>query len=168
MFVVEEKPHDIFERLEQESAGFSNLKMKLEISFAESIVGFTKKIKFLNGNDIVIKMDTPVRHGDTFVAKDHGMPILGNQNTKGELFVEVFTDHPSELKLTSGNRQRLWQIFTGESLKVDTDKHKNLLNLVTFDEYKKEAMKEAEKQQGRRGRHQNMGNGAQQVQCAQQ
>lgn len=139
IFVIHEEPHDVFKRefarMDTNTINYADLMTIIKVSFAESIVGFSRKIRHLNGKDVTIKMNSSVRHGDIFVVTGYGLPVLSDPEKYGDLFVRIETEHPSELKLTSGNKQRVWQILTGEALKMDDVKHKNVLHCIPYDTY---------------------------------
>jgi DnaJ-class molecular chaperone len=171
IFVIHEKPHDVFKRgfgnMDTGTVNYADLLIILNLSFAESIVGFAKKIKHLDGKEFTIKIDSAVRHGDMFIVEGYGMPQLSNSDKFGNLYVKIETEHPSDLGLTSGNKQRIWQILTGEALKIDSGKHKNIVDLVDYATFSK-TTKSQSSEKDSDSDDDNYGNERHNVQCAQQ
>lgn len=154
--VIEEKTHPVFIREfvlgEHMDINYANLLLPLDIPFIESITGFTKKMKHLDGKEFTIKVENCIRHGDILIAKNAGMPNIESPQKYGDMYIKFTVEHPNKLNLTSGIKQRLWQVITGESLKVDNEKYKNILNLISCDvakEHKKAQQQQQHKQQGR-------------------
>lgn len=85
VYGIEELPHPVFKR-----DGNNNLSMVLKISLAESIIGFGKKIRFLNGKDYVITYKM-CRHGDLIVVKGKGM------TPDADLLVKIFVVMPKTM-----------------------------------------------------------------------
>jgi DnaJ-class molecular chaperone len=177
VFKIEEKEHNVFKR------GFkipckddiddADLLIQLEISFAKSIVGFEETIKCLDGKIRYISFDQPVRHNDIYVVKDYGLPHLHETDKCGDLIIQIITTHPNTLNLSTGTKQRIWQNLTGESMSniiSEKSENKNILKLITLDEYKKEVEKREKKHKKNNNKHgfepQNM-QGMQGVQCPQ-
>lgn len=174
IFVIHEKPHEVFKRgfgnMDTGTVDYADLLIILNLSFAESIVGFAKKIKHLNGKEFTIKMDSAVRHGDMFIVEGYGMPQLSNPEKFGNLYVKIETEHPTDLNLTAGNKQRIWQILTGEALKVDSGKHKNIVTLVDYEIFSKTSKSKVNDKASDSDSDDNDddGGGRHNVQCAQQ
>ena len=155
VFVIVEKPHNLFKRgfaiMDKNEIDYSDLLIELTIPFADSIVGFHKKIKFLDGSHFTLKLDDPIRHGDIIVAKKKGFPKY-DESSFGDLFIKLNVEHPNDMNLTSGTKQRLWQILTGESLKINDVKNSQLLEFTSYDNYKKEI---SHKRKEKRHKHTN-------------
>lgn len=116
VLVVVEKPHNIFKRHvlipEKKQVDPSDLMIELEISFSESISGFSKSLNHLDGSRLTICYDKPIRHNDVIVLVGHGMPKKTdgrneeeNKNKKGDLFVNISVAHPNSLD--ESTRQKL-------------------------------------------------------------
>ena len=90
--------------------------MEINIPFLDSITGFTRKVKHLDGSKFEIYQPSPVRHDDILVIKGYGMPKV-NEKKKGDLYVKLNVEHPRSLTLDTNKKQRLCQLLTGQSLK---------------------------------------------------
>lgn len=96
----------------------ADILLSLDISFGESIVGIHKDIDFLAGEKIGVSIDNVICHGDVYVIKNMGMPLVPeelnkNQNqSRGDLFLRFIIDKESLSKLSKQKRNRMWQIIT--------------------------------------------------------
>jgi DnaJ-class molecular chaperone len=150
---IDEKEHEIFKRgfmmPEKGEVDYSDLLMILKLTFAESICGFAKTFTHLDGNHFTIKMDKSVRHDDKLIIKGKGMPVINNYGDEtqkfGDLIVSVEVEHPASLDLSNGNKQRLWQILTGESMKTSDKKHKHVVDVMNIEDYIKELQEKEKK-----------------------
>jgi DnaJ-class molecular chaperone len=140
VFIIDEQEHETFKRNffidGKDSIDPSDLLIQLNITFAESITGFYKEIKFIDNSDIIINITDPVRHNDIFVIKSKGMPKF-EEESYGDLFIQVNVQHPKDLNLKFSTKQKIWQILTCTSLKSYTTRL-NCEKIITFDEYKLE------------------------------
>jgi len=82
IFVVRALPHSTFQRFE------NDLRMRLDISLKEALVGFTRVIKRLDGSNVEIKMDTIIRQGEVRQFRGEGMPLRQDPTKKGDLYIE--------------------------------------------------------------------------------
>jgi DnaJ-class molecular chaperone len=82
---VNQKPHNVFERLENE------LKMNLQISLKESLLGFERIVKHVNGQDICIKCESIVNPYDEKI-----FPGLGIKPS-GSLIIKFIIEFPTML-----------------------------------------------------------------------
>jgi DnaJ-class molecular chaperone len=111
LFIIIEKPHSLFKHcfIINDKLNFTDLMLELKISFAESIVGFTKSFKHLDGRKIYFKYENFVKQNDILILPNEG--IIKNNS---KLLICIKVDEPT---LTSSQKQKLWQILTGTSLK---------------------------------------------------
>lgn len=133
-FVVDEIKDDKFKRglifpsLNRSSK--ADLMYELNISFPESICGFSRDINHISGKKLTIVYKETVLNGEYIVLKNKGMPV---PNTKmyGDLFIKIKVDRPLLDKSTSN---RMWQILTKEPYSKITALS-STKNLMHFDEF---------------------------------
>lgn len=89
-FNVKQIPHEFFVR------DGHNLKMAMTISLAESLVGFRKTIKHLDGHDVIIQKSSVTYCSEVFTIRGEGMPIKGSRQ-KGDLLITLSIDFPTSL-----------------------------------------------------------------------
>jgi DnaJ-class molecular chaperone len=145
IFVIIEKEHDKFVR----SPDKMDLYYDLEISFVESILGFTKIITHLDQNKFTIQINEPIRHNDKFVVKNYGM-----NKKKGNLIVNIVVEHPKLTVLTNENKQKIQTIYCGNQKPIKLNPI-NLVSLLPYELYKEdfkanEAKKHYESRQKRK------------------
>jgi DnaJ-class molecular chaperone len=99
VFFIKEKPHDKFKRgliiPGKTKLDFADLMVELNVTFEESIIGFTKNVSHPSGKPLKLCVNEPCRHGDTIVIEGNGMPKENNAKAKGDLFVKIFVDRPN-------------------------------------------------------------------------
>lgn len=133
IFIVKEKPHDKFKRgliiPGKSKLDFGDVMVELNISFEESIIGFTKNVTHPSGNPFKFSMSEPCRHGDTIVIEGNGMPKENNPTSYGDLFVKIQVDRPI---VTADTKKNLSKVlgYTHTPSKTNT-KH------MLLDEYSK-------------------------------
>lgn len=138
VFIVKAKQHDTFERYimpEKGKPDFSDLIVKLVITFGESIVGFNKSIKHLDGIVKNFCMLEPCRHNDMFVLKGCGMPKLNHVGEYGDLFISIHVSHPNKYKLSKTEKLSLCSMFETNM----PEKKQNINEFIPFEKYKIEA-----------------------------
>lgn len=141
---IVEKPHNVFKRgLEvykqtdmrppmaqsQTNSAESHLLTELDVTFAESICGFSKNIKHF-GKNILVDTQEPIRHGDIFVIAGKGMPML-HSNEFGDLFVKMSVEHPKKCKFTKNLLAELNKMVHVPE-KISGEKY----NMITLEKYK--------------------------------
>ncbi|CDH48527.1 dnaj homolog subfamily b member 1-like [Lichtheimia corymbifera JMRC:FSU:9682] len=97
-FIVEEKPHAVFKR------DGDNLRMTIQLTLAEALSGFSKKIKTLDDRTLsVSNANTIVQPGQESRVPNEGMP---NSKTgrKGDLIVKYEVKFPTNLTPTQKER----------------------------------------------------------------
>lgn len=87
-FIIEEKPHPIFKRED------NNLIVTIPLSFKESLLGFKKEIQTIDGRTINIDRSTPISPTSESKYPGLGMPISKHPGTKGDLIVKFKVDYP--------------------------------------------------------------------------
>jgi DnaJ-related protein SCJ1 len=91
IFVIRTHKHAIFERQG------NDLRMKIEISLLESLVGFKREFEYLDGHLFEISTDKVTIPGQVLVKKGEGMPFHEFSSQKGNLYIEVFVKFPEIL-----------------------------------------------------------------------
>jgi len=123
--VVREIPHNIFKHMfiiegKKDDADPADLLLDFNISLAESLCGFVKKINHLDGKPYHLSYNKMVKHGEVIVFKGLGMPSLEKENEFGDLYVSVSIDYPDDI--SSDKKGRLWQILTDTSYPIKNNK----------------------------------------------
>lgn len=83
-----------------------NVLLKLKISLAESLCGFTKHIDFF-GKDIKFSIDEITKNDDVFVIKNLGIP---NGKSFGDIYVMILIDYPQ--KLDEKVKKLIWNVLS--------------------------------------------------------
>lgn len=129
---IKEKKHSTFERgfkipKYKENPNPKDLKMNINISLVESLTGFSKSFKFLDGKTFNIVNEKIIKHNDVMVIPNYGMPILNETNKLGNLYVVFDVEYPEDLN--SATKRRLWQLLTNSPYK----ELNNIQNKVTLE-----------------------------------
>lgn len=103
IFVIQTVPHQKFERLKNKK----DLKTKIEITLKEALVGFTRKIKHLDGREVVYTSEHIIKPGDVDLIEGEGMP--SQKGGKGNLYIEFTIKFPDDL--TSNQKKELDKIL---------------------------------------------------------
>lgn len=131
----------------------ANMRTDIKVSFAESISGFYKEIKHLDGHKVKFSVSEPCRHGDVFIVKNEGMPRVtktvfitengkkadsnDNPNQKfGDLVVCIEVEHPKSLEIDSEVKGKLVKLLDGKPLKVPAKT--TLAQVFTLEQFKKD------------------------------
>lgn len=64
-----------------------DLKITMEITLQEAILGFTKKITHLDGRQIIVESEDITQPGSIKIIEGEGMPIM-DSNERGHLYVQ--------------------------------------------------------------------------------
>lgn len=121
---VEEKRHNTFQRNED------NLVMEMNISLAESIVGFEKEIMYLDGKKVVIEFKSGDSIGDGDIKTVKGMGLISLQGNKGDLLIK-FNVKPIKLEsLTDNEKTLLSKILKHQSKKVENTNRYSLSEYI--------------------------------------
>lgn len=135
---INEYDHNIFKRgcfvnYQTNEIDPANLLMELNIKFFESMVGFERKIKKLNGEKLFIKYTEPTRHDDVLVFIGQGMPKIDLENEYGDLFIKIIVEHPANLEFDKNMKQNICKLFDEESVK--NTKKSNIINLMMYEKH---------------------------------
>eukprot|EP00118_Oscarella_pearsei_P024975 m.307238 g.307238 ORF g.307238 m.307238 type:complete len:396 (+) comp42049_c0_seq1:68-1255(+) len=90
VFALDEAEHPRFKR------NGMDLLMEMNISLSESLCGFRRSIKQLDGRILVISSHPGeiIKHGDVKVVMNEGMPQLKNPFSKGRLIIQFKVNFP--------------------------------------------------------------------------
>jgi len=103
---VESMPHSLFTR-EKET-----LKMSMDLTLREALLGFEKEITHLDGHKVTIsKINKTTQQGETMRISEEGMPKYGSPSEYGDLIVTFNVKNP--VSLDDGQRTLLKKFFTG-------------------------------------------------------
>ena len=137
----------------------SDLLTELEIPFVDSISGFYKEIKHLDGHKVKIAHSEPCRHGDVFVIKGEGMPRLGKAGKFGDLVVQLSVEHPKKAGIEAEVRNKVVKLLDGKHFKIPAKTTPSLL--ITMEQYRKDALIQSQSAQmkkqygkGKKNKHQ--------------
>lgn len=128
--VIVEVAHDKYKRMVpikgKNEIDPSDLSIDLEIDLAESLCGFQRKLKFLDGKELLISHDSLTKNKEIFVVEGKGMPKL-NKNKLGNLYVNILIKYPEDLP--KNVQTKLWQVLTGKSSRIkENDKDAVTMN----------------------------------------
>lgn len=99
VFSIRQQPHEFLTR------DGDNLKMEMHITLLESLVGFSKSFRHLDGHEVVVKKDDVSYCSEVVRIRGEGMPIKGNKSAKGDLFVTLLIDFPR--KFTDAQKKKI-------------------------------------------------------------
>ena len=71
-----------------------NLRMTLAITLLESLVGFRKMFKHLDGHEVVVDKQDVTYCSEVYTVRGEGMPRRGNKKQRGDLFITLQIDFP--------------------------------------------------------------------------
>lgn len=117
---VVEKPHNIFQRQDDD------LIMEMNISLAESIVGFEREIMFLDGKKFVIDFKKGKSIGDGDVKVIRGKGLHGMHGNVGNLMIKLNVTPIMLESLRDTDKQLLSRILKHEPKKIDNSSRYNL------------------------------------------
>ncbi|VVT46744.1 uncharacterized protein SAPINGB_P001365 [Magnusiomyces paraingens] len=104
VFVVEEKPHPRFKRVN------NDLEMEIRLSFKEAMTGFSRIVETLDGKKIKVENKSPIQPGHVIKYPGAGMPISkSSAGEKGNLLITIKVDFPT--KLTDAQRKAIEDNF---------------------------------------------------------
>lgn len=121
--IVLEEAHPVFSRSVSINGNVdpADIIFTLKVDFADSLVGFKKEFKHLDGSSYFIIEDDPVKDGDIRTVLAKGLPSV-DSHVNGNLFVKYQVEFPKQL--TEEQKIQLYQILTGnkyEPLTVSSD-----------------------------------------------
>jgi DnaJ family protein B protein 11 len=92
IFVVRVAPHSQFTRHNE-----VDLKMNMSISLKEALVGFTRKIKHLDGREIEFESKSVLKTGDVKRITGEGMPLRTDNAKHGDILIQFEVRFPTTL-----------------------------------------------------------------------
>lgn len=104
IFRLRQKSHPRFERKGD------NLETTVHLTLRESLLGFRKVIKQLDGSELVVSHDGITRPFEKRTVQGHGMPVHNVPSTSGDLIVTYEVDFPTQL--TSAQTRAVSEAFT--------------------------------------------------------
>ncbi len=143
---IKEKKHDIYERgftipKFKEASHPKDLKTTINLTLAESLVGFSKTIKTLDGKQHPLYHEKIIKNGDVLVLPNFGMPILEKNGSNGNLYVIFDVEYPEEF--SNNTKKILWQVLTNTPYKENNQLIKNKSSFETIEKYKYENTKDS-------------------------
>ncbi|KAF5093312.1 hypothetical protein D0Z00_004124 [Geotrichum galactomycetum] len=103
VFVVEEKPHSRFKRVD------NDLTIDLKLSLKEALTGFSRIVETLDGKKLKVENKNPINPGHVIKFPERGMPISKRPGQKGDLVITIKVEFPS--KLTDAQRKAIEDAF---------------------------------------------------------
>eukprot|EP00992_Anisonema_acinus_P015331 TRINITY_DN9709_c0_g1_i1.p1 TRINITY_DN9709_c0_g1~~TRINITY_DN9709_c0_g1_i1.p1 ORF type:complete len:341 (+),score=96.69 TRINITY_DN9709_c0_g1_i1:50-1072(+) len=98
IFKVVSAPHPMFSRKRDD------LRMTMEISLLESLVGFSKEITHLDGHIVEVKRSDVTQHGHKMSIKGEGMPRHNVPSEKGNLIITFEVKFPTTVSAHQASR----------------------------------------------------------------
>ncbi|KAI9140858.1 hypothetical protein BKA69DRAFT_489552 [Paraphysoderma sedebokerense] len=108
IFVLKTEPHPTFTRKGD------NLYTKLSIGLIEALLGFEKQIEHLDGKKVTVSRSEVTQYGYVHTIPKAGMPVNGDPDKFGNLYVEIQVIFPP--KLTDDEKKNIRKIFNKEEL----------------------------------------------------
>jgi DnaJ-class molecular chaperone len=91
LLAVKQKPHKTFKRQG------NDLKMDVEITLKEALLGFSKKVVHLDEHEVTVKKSSTTMPNEIMKIKEEGMPVHGVPSQHGDLFVKLKIQMPKTL-----------------------------------------------------------------------
>lgn len=139
--VLDAQTNDTFKRSvlipEKGRVDPADLKLEMDLTFAESLSGFYKEIHHMDGHSIKIAMTEPCRHNDTFVIKGEGMPRFEKPEQFGDLIVQFNVEHPKDAINDNQVKSKLVDTLGGKHFKLTKKMAPH--EMITIDKYRKDA-----------------------------
>lgn len=135
---IKEKPHAILKRMfvirgRKDNADPADLLMDVEITLAESLCGFQKKIKHLDGKEFSLDIQNIVKNDDIIVIKGKGMPVTNKMSEYGDMFIKFVVKYPDEI--SKQTKQRLWQLMTNTPYQIKDKDPITSVDIIPIDKY---------------------------------
>jgi DnaJ family protein A protein 2 len=113
--IVNELPHDLYKRgvVYKGTMNPANLLMEIELSLPESLCGFVKHFKFVNGEEIYISHNEFIKDGELKVMIGKGLPYKGRPYKFGELFIKFNVKYPENFDNDLSLKKKLYELLTG-------------------------------------------------------
>lgn len=90
-FIIDEKPHSVYTR------DGDNLKMDLNLSLVDSLTGFSRTIKTLEGKELSISTKNVTKPDQEIRYANRGMPNQKDPSRKGDLIIHTNVKFPPSL-----------------------------------------------------------------------
>ena len=133
---INELEHDVFKRgiVINQKMNPANICIVLDITLADTIMGFNTTIDHLDGRKIYFRENLIVKDGDIRVILNEGLPIKGKEFAKGDLFIKYNVKVPNNL--SDEQRMGIYKILTGNDyVDVPVPEEYNLTEKFNIDEY---------------------------------
>eukprot|EP00331_Platyophrya_macrostoma_P009905 CAMPEP_0176423324 /NCGR_PEP_ID=MMETSP0127-20121128/10217_1 /TAXON_ID=938130 /ORGANISM="Platyophrya macrostoma, Strain WH" /LENGTH=352 /DNA_ID=CAMNT_0017804255 /DNA_START=71 /DNA_END=1129 /DNA_ORIENTATION=+ len=105
-FEIVEVPHPVFTRKD------NDLHMKMNLTLHQALLGFSKKVKHLDGRILTIESDKVVQPGQILKVEGEGMPLHEYSSQHGDLYIEYVVNIPK--KFTEEQMSLLKTFFMGK------------------------------------------------------
>ena len=115
-----QKPHPLFKR------NGKNLIIEMELKLYQSLIGFDKIIKHLDGRELHLNYRNIIKEGDIKRIRNEGMVDL-TDNTKGDLHIIFKIDYPDLSKL-SKNESNLLKVLLAKMNEDELDKETKIIS----------------------------------------
>jgi DnaJ-class molecular chaperone len=99
LFVIRQAPHELFVR------DGDNLRMEMHISLLDSLVGFSKTFRHLDGHEVIVRRGEVTYCSEVVMIRGEGMPVKGRKGVRGDLYITLLIDFPRQF--TEGQKQQL-------------------------------------------------------------
>jgi len=115
-------PGDVIYKLKQKKnkefeRKVNDLHYKLNISLKEALLGFTRKIKHLDGHTVELSTTDITKPEQVFAIDGEGMPHRDDPSTFGRLYVKITIDFPT--KLSAKQKELVNQLSEHSTTKHD-------------------------------------------------
>jgi DnaJ-class molecular chaperone len=115
IFIIKEKTHEKFKRgliiPGKSKIDNADLMVEVNVSFAESLLGFSKSIEHPSGTNIEVHLTEPCRHKDDMIIVGQGMPDIKDSTKRGDLYVRLLVDHPRDSNFTNKQKENIVKTF---------------------------------------------------------
>lgn len=117
IIIVNELPHEIFKRGVAYKGQIvpANILMEMEIELHESLCGFVKHFKHVDGEEIYINHNEFIKDGEIKVMIGKGLPYKGKSYKYGELFIKFKVKYPENLDNDQALKKKLYELLTGST-----------------------------------------------------
>jgi len=105
-----------------------NVVLKMNITLAESVIGFKRKIKYLDGKDIIIGRNKPTKDDDIYLIPNKG---LKNRAARGALIIQFCIKINDNMKLSDEQKKLLMEMLTQNEF--EKKKHNETNKLSTYE-----------------------------------
>lgn len=103
IFEISEQPHNFYKRIDE-----INLRVELKITLREALLGFSKKLKHLDGHYVLVEKNGVTQPNEVKIIRGEGMPKHDYQTSRGDLFVIFKVEVPESY---TQNQKDLWKKF---------------------------------------------------------